>query len=712
MNAWSKYPFIRIVIPFIIGIVLYHECGLKSSLFLAVFILSFGCLFFWNFLFKMPDFRNRWSYGFILNLSIICSALGLSWLLDDRNNDSHFMHHRHDKIALFYAEVTQPAVEKQNSYRLILNVRELAVSEMSISTGFDNKEESKKENYKKLAVSGKMVCYIDKSAFIPDYGDVLVFSKKPFSPEEPGNPGEFDYAKYLSNDNIFHIVYLKKGDFVISERDEGNFLKSFAIKQRNAFLINIANEGLEKPELAVAAAMLTGYDDFLDPVQRKEYTNAGVIHILCVSGLHVGVIFLLAESALVLLKKNRFTQILKPVIILLIIWLYALFTGMATPVLRASFMFSLIVIGRGIKRKTQTINTLSAAAFILLFLNPVILYNIGFQLSFSAVAGILLYQRFIQEWWKPVNPSLINLWNLISVSLAAQIFTLPIILYYFGQFPIYFLLSNIIAIPLSGIIIYTGVASAIVSLIPMLKKFLVIILSAELKVLNFSVSLIESLPGAVINNIYLSLTGAVALFVFFSGALLFIMKKEKKWFYASLTCLCALFILSTCRYYTLRNTKMLVFHKVSNHTLVSFIDSKKHTLIADSSIICNPDLYKMHFQGLTREYGLQKPIFHRMNQNSRENSLPQFFSFSGNRLVFIYGRCVLPDNSKLQNVNYVVLSNNPVVQIRQLSSCFPGAKIVVDCSCSYEFREKIIDDAGKLGIIAYDLNKKALTVEI
>ncbi len=712
MNTWSKFPFLRIVIPFITGIIFYHDFELSSSLFLPVCILSLGSLFFWNIFLRMPDFHNRWIYGLMINLVLISSALSLAWLLDDRNSDSHFMNHQSATVLLYYAEVIEPAVERPNSFRLVLKVNQLAIEELSQNSGLGNQKIVENPGYKKHPASGKLLCYIDKDAIVPDYGDILVFARKPFNPESPGNPEEFNYERYLRDNNIFHIVYLHDGDFIISKRNGGRSLRSFAIGKRDAFLKKLNDEGLEMPELSVAAAMLTGYDDLLDSDQRKEYTNAGVIHILCVSGLHVGVIFFLAEIAMGLLKRNRFTVIVKPVLILLIIWFYALFTGLAAPVLRASFMFSLLVIGRGIKRKPQTLNTLGAAAFILLALNPNVLYNIGFQLSFSAVTGILIFHRFFQESWKPVNPLLINFWNLISVSLSAQIFTIPIILYYFGQFPVYFILSNLIAIPLSGIIIYTGLASAFLSFIPLLGKITVFILSTELKVLNYSVSLIEGIPGAVINDIYLSLAGAIMMFIFLSGLILFMMKNNKKWLFTSLICLCVLMVLSATRYYSLQNNKLLVFHKVRNHTLVSFIDSQKHSIIADSTIINNPDFFKFHYQGLARKYGLYDPVFKGMNTDDKKKSLPEFLSFNGRRLVFINRRCVLPDNSRLDNVDFVLLCNNPFISTSQLAGCFPGAKIVVDCSCSNDFRRKVFEDTGKLGIEAYDLNNEALIVKL
>ncbi len=696
MNAWSKYPFIRIVIPFVLGIILYQERRLPGILFFIILGTWMAVLVVWNYFLPFPGFKRRWVIGFIMNIAIIGVSYGHSWVMDERYSPTHFMVHDSDSISLFSATIVDHPTERESSYRVILNVN---------TVGFNSIRQ------KLIKAEGKIICYIEKGAKAPEYGDVIVFSKTPLSSLPPGNPGEFDYANYLSHRGIFHTLYLKNDEYVFTGYNNGYVLKAWAINIRNKFLSILSNGKLEKEEMAVAAAMLTGDDDLLDSQQRQEYSNTGVIHILCVSGLHVGVIFLLAEAAFSMIRNRRFSKVIKPVFTLLIIWFYALLTGMAAPVLRASFMFSLILVGRSFQRQLQTLNTLGAAAFVLLFVDPCVLYNVGFQLSFSAVAGIVLFQKFIKKLWQPSNILLIKGWDLIAVSISAQVFTLPLILYYFGQFPVYFLIANLIAIPISGIIIYTGIAATILSFMPFLQRMVVLILSVELKILNGSVSYIEDLPGSVISQIFLSPLGVTLIFLILITFIVFLMRKEKVWLYFSLISLAGLSVLSAVRNYHLMTNELIVFHKMKGHTLISLVDGRKHMIVTDSIISANNYKCEYQIKGFSRLYGLRKPVFRNLQESDSKYSVPDFFNYKGRRIVIISGNCLLPDSTYGFKADYVLLRNNPKVNADQLNQCFPGTRILLDCTCYKGYKSKICESETAKKITWKDLEDGAVVVK-
>ncbi len=624
-------------------------------------------------------------------------SYGHSWIMDERYSPTHFMVHDSDSISLFSATIMDHPTERESSYRVILKVNAVGFSSIG---------------HKLINAEGKIICYIGKGTKIPEYGDVIVFSKTPLSPLPPGNPGEFDYAKYLRHRGIFHTLYLRNDEFAITGYNNGYVLKAWAINLRGKFHNILINGKLGKEELAVAAAMLTGDDDLLDSQQRQEYSNTGVIHILCVSGLHVGIIFLLAEAVFSLIKNRRFTKVAKPVFTLLIIWFYALLTGMAAPVIRASFMFSLILVGRSFQKQLQTLNTLGAAAFVLLFVDPGVLYKVGFQLSFSAVAGIVLFQQFIKKLWQPTNILLSKSWDLIAVSIAAQVFTLPLILYYFGQFPVYFLIANLIAIPISGIIIYTGIAEAMLSLIPFLQRIVILLLSIELKILNESVSRIENLPGSVISQIFLSPLGVTLMVLILSTFIVFLMRKEKSWLYFSLVSLAGLSLLSATRNYHLITNELIVFHKMKGHTLISLVDGRKHMIVTDSIIGANNYKCEYQIKGFSRMYGLRKPVFRNLQESNGGYSVPDFFNYKGKRIVIISGNCLLPDSTYEFKADYVLLRNNPKVNADQLNECFPDAKILLDCTCFKSYRRKFFESETARKISWMDLEDGAVVVEI
>lgn len=231
----------------------------------------------------------------------------------------------------------------------------------------------------------------------------------------------------------------------------------------------MAGLGIEGDEYSVAAAILLGYDDELPPELRQNYVTAGSMHVLCVSGLHVGIIFLVFSTILSFLDKyGAVFKILKFCILLLIMWTYAFIAGLAPSILRATIMISFIVIGKIIKRNGVIINSIAASAFVILAIEPEDLFNIGFQLSYAAVIGIVVLQRPIYNVFYIKNKILDKIWELTSVTLAAQFATAPFTIFYFNQFPLYFWLSNLFMTPLSTVVIIGGMIMLLVSFIPYL----------------------------------------------------------------------------------------------------------------------------------------------------------------------------------------------------------------------------------------------------
>ena len=244
----------------------------------------------------------------------------------------------------------------------------------------------------------------------------------------------------------------------------------FALKLRKSFINIFENQGISGRNFAVVTALVLGMDDYLDNDTRKEFSSAGAIHILCVSGLHVGVIYMVLNALLFFLKRNKYARALRSLILLIGIWFYAMLTGLAPAVLRAATMFSFVIIGTGIKRKAGVFNSLTVSAFILLLFNPFLIYNVGFQLSYAAVIAIVAIQPTIYQIWQPKNKIADNIWGITTVSVAAQLGTAPLGLFYFHQFPNYFIITNLIAIPLATLILYAGFLSVILSPLTIVAK--------------------------------------------------------------------------------------------------------------------------------------------------------------------------------------------------------------------------------------------------
>ena len=646
-------------------------------------------------------YAGRWIYGLLLNLFLILSGFQLSALHQGIDYQNHFSHLTDENTLVYSGIVDNEPAERANSYRFTLKA-DLVKTDDALKT-----------------VSGLIMVYVAKDSMAKTihYGDRLLFTATPAIVPGPKNPEEFDYAAYLENKGIYHQVFLRTGRYEITHDVGGNFFQAFAYRVRKELLQLFREAGMDGREYAVAAALMIGYGDLLDADQREAFAGAGAMHILCVSGLHVGIIFVLADKLFFFLRKQKKRKWLRPVLILLVIWFYALITGLAPSVMRASLMFSLVTIGGALNRKSHIINSISASAFLLMLANPAIIFELGFQLSYAAVLGIVLLQPHFQKLYIPHNKYEKYLWDIITVSLAAQIATGPISLMYFHQFPNYFLLSNLIVIPLAGVLIYSGLAFILVSQIPVLSTIASTILVLELKFLNSSVGLIEGLPGAVSRNIYLPGLPTFLLYMVILCLFISFLYKNRYWFRIGLASL-ALFSINIGYTNMLRvNHHELIFHNLRSHTAIGLVSNRSHMLFADSALIANPEKLSYPLEGYIIKNGLRKVEMVNVSTDYTQDGLAMLYNgfivAGGKRIALVSHKNNLPEAGKQIKVDYVVLSGNPWVKAGELTAAFPGATFVIDASNWQRKTEQWLDDFKKLKANTYSIAEKgALVVKL
>lgn len=353
----------------------------------------------------------------------------------------------------------------------------------------------------------------------------------------------FKAADYYYPQGIFHRAYLRGTQWKLLQSEilpSAGFLRQV----RQGAQKVITGWGLDDHSQQVMQALILGDKSTLDPELRKQYANAGVVHILAVSGLHVGIIYLLISLIFKYTLGGRGWR-LQALVTLCALWLYALLTGLSPSVWRAATMFSLLSIAQQTGRITNIYHTLSASAFFLLILDTNLLFSPGFQLSYAAVFGIVRYQPIIASWWEPPKKWLEYIWQLSSVSIAAQIFTLPFSLAYFGQFPTYFLLANLLILPLLSVIMISSIALLLLGAVFPLHQWLIWPVKMMYLWENTVVKWVNTLPGAVITNLDISLLGAIFLGLFFLCGLEAIERKSAVWLKASLASLVVLLLLSS-----------------------------------------------------------------------------------------------------------------------------------------------------------------------
>ena len=357
MQYWNKIPLFRLLIPLIIGIVLAFYYSFSAEYF---FIIS-SCLGFLillsHFLKSIfSDYSKRWVFGLFLNLFFVTFGIFITENQKPENESNHYTNYpsRNSVIRLL-----EDVIVKQNSYKC--EVKVIAV----------------KSDEKWVNTSGKAILYLAKDSLseLLQFGDELIINSQWKSIDAPTNPAQFNYKNYLYNSGILSQQYVDAKSWkLVKSQETFSITKAAFVYQRK--LLNILKSNFKDDELSVLSALLLGYKDFLDREIIMVYSSSGAMHVLAVSGLHVGIIFMVLNSLLFFFDKIKYGRYLKAILLLLSLWIYALITGMSPSVLRAATMFSFVIVGGALKRQTNIYNTLAASAFILLLYDPFILLQV------------------------------------------------------------------------------------------------------------------------------------------------------------------------------------------------------------------------------------------------------------------------------------------------------------------------------------------------
>jgi competence protein ComEC len=488
-------PFIRIAAPFILGVgaALYLEPSKPIggiALFMSATVMLV-LLVFWK---KWQSYQINPVFG------LLCTAvfffLAFSWTTFRIEARQYATHFSGSEVA-FMGYLKAEPVPKSRSTQL-----EIHVVSATDSAGFIDKRSSDIIAY----------AHLDLRADTLQYGDIVCFRAMPNPHQSALNPGQFDYGTYLLRNGILASVYLKD-EVEFTREDRPPFSLSFYFqswRERAIALFRMRN--VADRELGVISALVLGKRDLVDPEIRRAFTDAGTVHILAVSGLHVGIIYLFIAMLLSRALPGKRTRVLRLIICLLVLWIYAGITGFSPSVLRAATMFSFIAVGKEFSRFGSIYNMLAASAFVLLMLNPFLLVQVGFQLSYLAVLGIvvvhpMIYPLFTARWWL-----LDKAWSLLVVSFSAQLATFPLTVHYFNQFPNYFLISNLLVIPLATFLLYGGVFSILFSWVPGFSDLLFAATAFLAKLLNDGVLLFSKLPSPVSQGLYLTFAEAWLLY--------------------------------------------------------------------------------------------------------------------------------------------------------------------------------------------------------
>ncbi len=432
----EEAPFSRIAIPLAIGIAAQE--AFPNIFIIPAYIIGLFFLGFHIYTLSRIELRFRYKHLFAYATVILLFALGCTGMLLTEHNSM-------DNTLL-----------KDNKYALAHIDGKISSSKNSIGAEATLTNLFNRDN-KPTTVNEPIILRLEKdsAACSLQQGDIVLFTQHIAPIANKANPEAFDYASLMRHKGYIYTQYLPAGQWKIAGKKQQNSFKGKAERQRDKYLAYIDQGGFTPESIGLLKALLLGYTEEVSDAQRATFSTAGLSHILAVSGLHTGIIWVVLSALFAPLLWFRQKR-LHALAILVCIWIYAFITGLSPSVIRACVMVTIVLIGTIITRKPRPLNSLFVAATIMLLYNPHYLFQVGFQLSFLSVLAILYLYTPLYHTWNPYNKILRKMWSLLCVSIVAQIGTLPLVIYYFHEFPLLGLLTNIIVVPLLPILLFCG----------------------------------------------------------------------------------------------------------------------------------------------------------------------------------------------------------------------------------------------------------------
>jgi competence protein ComEC len=634
-----KFPLLTITISFAIGIIAeyYFEWTFSKLITLLIFCFGAFCFLFWK---SKKVLLQNISFGITTYLLAFTLGMLSFYVHSDANNANHY---------------TKNTIEETNSIRAIVT------SALKPNAKY-NKYFISLSHFNDSVTSGKMLLYVPKiNTTKLSTGDEIWLKNSVYPIPKAFNPYQFDYANYLEKQNVYHQIYTRENQIKIIQTHK-NF-DFYIEKLRNNLSKSFDIHDFEPKTKAIIDALILGQRLELDKETIADYSNAGVIHILAISGLHISIIYFFIVFLLKPLKRVRFGAEIQLLIVLAILWLFAFLTGLPASVTRAVTLFSFISIGNYFNQPKAIYNALAISAFLILLVNPNAIFDVGFQLSYAAVLSIVLFQPFYKKFYFTENKIGIYFIDTILVSLAAQIGVLPLSLYYFNQLPLLFLLANLIIIPLSSLVLIVGIVILPLNYVfPSIAVFLGNILEYSIQFMNNYIHWIAQFKSGIITNISFSgwLTFSMYLVII---ALIYGLyhTKAKNVKYILLSIL-----IFQCSYITVKWNE--------NHRSEMVIFNEKATLIGiknQKNVIAFSDAPEHHYATLNH---YKRGTF---SDSLEVFPLENTISFKNKRILVvdslgIYKTSIRPD--------IIVLTQNPKINLSRLILEMKPKEIIADKS--------------------------------
>ncbi|SDR89213.1 competence protein ComEC [Formosa sp. Hel1_31_208] len=520
---------------------------------------------------------------------------------------------------------------------------------------------------KKQKTTGLLLLNIERDSLLAPLkiDDVFITYSNLEAIKTPLNPNQFDYKAYLERLYIYQQLFLNHNS-ILKLNSKKRTVFGYAEVLRQTINQKLNHYNFHSKELMIINALLLGQRQDMDRDTYKTYADAGAIHILAVSGLHVGIILLLLNYLLKPIAHFKRGKVIKVTLILVLLWSFAIIAGLSASVTRAVTMFSILAIAMHLKRPTNIYNTLAISVFIVLLFKPMFLFDVGFQLSYVAVIAIVSIQPLLFKLWHPKWKITTYFWQVLTVTFAAQLGVVPLSLYYFHQFPGLFFVSNLAIIPFLGFILGFGILVIVLALLDSLPEVLAHGYSSIIRLMNSIVSWVSQKEQFIFQDISFN---SAQVITFYLSLITIVSWYQKRTFRRMVVMLISIILLQVVYIYSAykhANNTFTVFHK-SRHSVIG--------IKTNSQLQINHNMANLNIQnsGLIEDYSVGNFI-----NSIKSDSLKSVYQFQNKILLIIDSLGVY--NVKMFQPEYVLLRNSPRIHLNRMIDSIQPQLIIADGS--------------------------------
>ena len=641
-----QFPLARIFIGFLFGILLCRIVSLNSvfvftSLALGIVGLCISSLYSQ----KRPFYKILFG-SFVFLVSFL---VGISTAVIHKENSSPFHYTNqitdYEKVHNLDLLLVEKLKNTKKNNRYVCLVKEL---DGNRSNGKVILNIAKEDNAKNLKIGSHLMAI------------GLVFKNK-----NPLNPNLFDYGNYLENQEIYAQVYTKPNQIKIGNYESG--LWAGFSNFRETIISNLEHSAISKEELNVLNALILGQQQDISPEVLKDYQYAGAVHVLSVSGLHVGFILLFITFLLKPISNSRKGSLLKLLIVVLSLWSFAILAGLAPSIVRSVTMFSFLAIGIHLRRTVNIYHTLLVSMLLILLFKPSFLFDVGFQLSYLALFFIIWLQPVLSSIWQPKNKIINYFWDIITVSFAAQIGAMPLSIYYFHQFPGLFFVTNLLILPLLGIIMAVGVLAVLIATFHTVPEFIAKPIEFLIAFLNRIIHWVASFDFFVFKNISFSTAMLSSSYLVIILIILWIKTPTFKRLTVAFTSILLLQIIFIIQKKQTQNNDELIIFNCKKNTIITKRIGNAVTLYSNDSIREN----------LSSNLLIQSYLVGNFCEAKAKKPLQNVLYFKHQKMLIIDSSCVY---TKGIHPDVLVIIQSPKLNMQRLLKTYKPKEIVVDGS--------------------------------